>query len=120
MLRILRKDLEKRKVHLLIVLDELDCALEVGAKMNENKAMIEGMALIRQRLFNILHKEGLERIGVTNQKLDPNKHEAVLRVDTESSKDGTILEEIGAGYMFKGQVLRPSLVKVAVSKGEHE
>jgi len=103
-------------VELLTVLDELDCALEVGRKMNENKAMVEGVALVRQKLLNILQKEGLARIEAVGQKLDPHKNEAVLRVQAEPSKEGTILEEIRAGYMFKGQVIRPSLVKVAISE----
>ena len=105
---------------LLTVLDELDCALEVGRKMNENKAMVDGVALVRQKLLNILQKEGLTRIDAVGQKLDPRNHEAVLRMDAEPSKDGTIVEEIRAGYMFKEQVIRPSLVKVAVSECKEE
>jgi molecular chaperone GrpE len=107
-------------VELLTVIDELDCALEVGRKMNENKAMVEGVALVRQKLLNILQKEGLTRIEAVGQKLDPNKNEAVLRVKAEASREGTVLEEIRVGYMFKGQVIRPSLVKVAVSECKEE
>lgn len=105
---------------LLIVIDELDCALDVGKKMHENKAMVEGVALVRQKLFNILHKNGLVKIEAVGQKLDPSKHEAVLRSSAEPSKEGIILEEIRTGYIFKGQVIRPSLVKVAVSESKQE
>ncbi|MEM2921770.1 MAG: nucleotide exchange factor GrpE [Candidatus Bathyarchaeia archaeon] len=101
---------------LLPILDELDCALEAGRKMNGNKALVEGVALIRQKLLNILEKEGLTRIETVGKKLDPHKSEAVLKVKAEASKEGTVLEEIRAGYMFKGQVIRPSLVKVAVTE----
>ncbi len=103
-------------VELLTILDELDCALDVGRRMNENKAMVEGVALVRQKLLNILEKEGLTRIEAIGKKLDPLKNEAVLSVKADPSKEGTVLEEIRAGYMFKGQVIRPSLVKVAVSE----
>ena len=103
---------------LLTVIDELDCALEVGKKMHENKAMVEGVALVRQKLLSILQKDGLVKIEAVGQRLDPNKHEAVLRGSAEPSKEGIILEEIRTGYIFKGQVIRPSLVKVAVSENK--
>ena len=100
---------------LLTVIDELDCALEVGKKMHENKAMVEGVGLVRQKLLSILQKDGLVKIEAVGQKLDPNKHEAILRGSADPSQEGTILEEIRTGYIFKGQVIRPSLVKVAIS-----
>ena len=100
---------------LLTVIDELDCALDVGKKMHENKAMVEGVGLVRQKLLSILQKDGLVKIEAVGQKLDPNKHEAILRGSADPSQEGTILEEIRTGYIFKGQVIRPSLVKVAIS-----
>lgn len=103
---------------LLTVIDELDCALEVGNKMHENKAMVDGVALVRQKLLSILQKDGLVKIEAVGQKLDPNKHEAVLTGSAEPFKEGIILEEIRTGYIFRGQVIRPSLVKVAVSESK--
>ncbi len=104
---------------LLVVIDELECALEIGKNMRENKAMVEGVALVRQKLLGVLQNEGLAKIEAVGQKLDPNKHEAILRCSTDPSKEGIILEEIRAGYVFKGQVLRPSLVKVAVPESKN-
>ena len=76
------------------------------------------------KLFSILKKEGVIKLESIGETFDPNKHEAVLRVQTEG-KDGVILEEIRKGYMLKDMVIRPSLVKVAVNitkkdKGENE
>jgi molecular chaperone GrpE len=38
----------------------------------------------------------------------------VVRLETEEAPDHTILEEFQRGYNFKGKLLRPAMVKVAV------
>lgn len=101
---------------LLVVLDELDCALEAGRKSVGNEGVVEGVELVKKKFVSILEKEGLERIEAVGQKFDPNKHEALMRVETNDQEEGTIVEEIRPGYVFKGQVMRPSLVKVATRK----
>ena len=78
--------------------------------------MVEGVELVKKKLVSILEKEGLERIEAVGQKFDPNKHEAMIQVPTNDHEEGTIVEEIRPGYAFKGQVIRPSLVKVATRK----
>jgi molecular chaperone GrpE len=45
---------------------------------------------------------------------DPNLHQAVERVPTDEAEDMTVLDEFQRGYNFKGKLLRPSMVKVAV------
>jgi molecular chaperone GrpE len=101
---------------LLVVLDELNCALEAGRKSTGNEAVVEGVELVKKKLVSILEKEGLERIEAVGQNFDPNKHEALMQVPAKDDEEGTIIEEIRPGYAFKGQVIRPSLVKVATRK----
>ena len=96
---------------LLPVLDDFERALKVECT-DQNYA--KGMDLIRQRLWDILKKMGVERIESTGRKFDPNLHEAVVRVETDEAEDQTILEEFQRGYNFRGKLLRPAMVKVAV------
>ncbi|MBE3036107.1 MAG: nucleotide exchange factor GrpE, partial [Candidatus Atribacteria bacterium] len=49
---------------------------------------------------------------------DPYKHEAVMRIDTDKYSEDTITEEFRKGYYIKSKVLRPAMVKVAVSTKE--
>jgi len=46
---------------------------------------------------------------------NPHIHHAVEMVDTKDHPDQTILEEYQRGYYFKGRLLRPAMVKVAVN-----
>ena len=49
------------------------------------------------------------------QKVDPNFHQAVMRVQDPEKEDDTIEEEFQKGYMVQGRVIRPSMVKVVAN-----
>jgi molecular chaperone GrpE len=61
-----------------------------------------------------LTKMGLEPIDTAGKLFDPNLHQAVERVETRDVPDQTVVSEFQRGYLFKGRLLRPSMVKVAV------
>lgn len=96
---------------LLPVVDDFERALK-----NEGATpdYARGVDLIYQRLYDTLKKMGLEPIAAEGQKFDPNLHEAVQRVETDEAEDQSILSEFQRGYNFKGRLLRPAMVKVAV------
>lgn len=96
---------------LLPVLDDFERALK--AKCADPK-FSEGMELIFQRLFDTLKKLGLEPIVSEGQPFNPHVHHAVEKLETEDLHEDTVLEEYQRGYNFKGQLLRPAMVKVAV------
>lgn len=96
---------------LLPVLDDFERALKVESP---DKEYARGMELIYQRLFETLKKLGLEPISEEVPLFNPHIHQAVEMVDTKDHPDQTILEEYQRGYYFKGRLLRPAMVKVAV------
>jgi molecular chaperone GrpE len=65
-------------------------------------------------MADTLKKLGLEPIETAGQPFDPNLHQAVERVPTEDAEDQTILGEFQRGYNFRGKLLRPAMVRVAV------
>jgi molecular chaperone GrpE len=96
---------------LLPVLDDFERALKVPTV---DKEYARGVELIYNRLFENLKKLGLEPIASEGKRFDPNIHEAVQRVETKDAEDQAILCELQRGYNFKGKLLRPAWVKVAV------
>ena len=48
---------------------------------------------------------------------DPNFHQAMLEIDDEKAKPGTIIQEIQPGFMFGERLLRPSFVGISKKKG---
>lgn len=98
---------------LLPVLDDFERALKVESADAE---YARGMELIYQRFLEALKKLGLEPITAEVPLFNPHIHHAVEMVDTKDHPDQTILEEYQRGYYFKGRLLRPAMVKVAVNQ----
>jgi molecular chaperone GrpE len=98
---------------MLPVLDDFERALKVESA---DKEYARGMELIYQRLFETLKKLGLEPISNEVAVFNPHIHHAVEMVDSKDHPDQTILEEYQRGYYFKGRLLRPAMVKVAVNQ----
>jgi molecular chaperone GrpE len=97
---------------LLPVIDDFERALTAGSADNE---YTRGMELIFQRLSSELQKMGLEPISTEGQKFDPHSHHALELRETSEFEDHAILEELQKGYNFRGRLLRPAMVRVAVA-----
>jgi molecular chaperone GrpE len=98
---------------ILPILDDFERALKAPTA---DKAYARGMELIYQRLADSLKKLGLEPITTKGLKFDPHVHHAVDMVETADVEEQTILDEYQPGYNFRGRLLRPAMVKVAVTK----
>lgn len=95
----------------LPVLDDFERALKTETT---DKEYAKGMELIYQRLLDSLKKLGLEPIECEGQTFDPGLHHAVETEKTDRAPDQSILQVHQSGYNFKGKLLRPAMVKVAV------
>jgi molecular chaperone GrpE len=96
---------------ILPILDDFERALKVETT---DRNYAKGVELIYQRMAETLKKLGLEPIETAGQTFDPNLHQAVERVESDEAPDQSILGEFQRGYNFKGKLLRPAMVKVAV------
>ena len=89
---------------LLPVLDAFDNAIIQG---------VDGISPIHKALFDVLEKEGLEVIDTDGVVFDPHLHEAVMHEEAdESDTDPVVSDTLRTGYLWKGRVLRPAMVKV--------
>jgi molecular chaperone GrpE len=99
---------------LLPILDDFDRALKAASVSNGGDEFVRGIELIYNRLLDVLKKQGLEPISTEGAQFDPHRHEAVARIESVDHDEGTIVQEFQRGYHFKGRLLRPSMVQVAV------
>jgi len=100
---------------LLSIVDNLERALESTKNENSIEAISQGINNILKEFYNILNKEGVRAIKSINHKFDPYKHEAIMSFETDKYPEDTVTEEFRKGYYIKSKVLRPAMVKVAVS-----
>jgi molecular chaperone GrpE len=99
---------------LLPVLDALDLAEN---HLKESMDVGEGAKALhasRAMLLDILSREGLERVDQPEVPFDPSVHDGVAHADGEGGPGGeTMVDEVmRSGYRWKGQVLRPAMVRV--------
>ena len=76
-----------------------------------------GIEATERELIAIFGRHGISRVETTGQKLDPNRHQAMIEVDSEAHDAGAIVDELQAGYVIKDRLLRPALVSVAKARG---
>jgi molecular chaperone GrpE len=99
---------------LLPVIDGFDRAISAHRDAAHDEFR-KGFELIRKQLLDVLSKQGLKKIETEGKPFDPNFHHAIERVETPGQPDDTVLEELQAGYVFHGKVLRPAMVRVAAN-----
>ena len=107
-------------IKLLPIVDDLEYAIEAGKINKRNNGILEGVEMVLKNFYEALKNEGVSKIEVIGKTFDPSRHKAAENVITEEYKEGTIVEEIRKGYVFKERIIRPSVVKVTVkSKKEN-
>ena len=75
--------------------------------------IIEHLNIIYKDIVSIFKKNQIEEITAIGEKLDPNRHQAMMEIEDAANEPGTVVQEIQKGYMLKDRLLRPSLVGVS-------
>jgi molecular chaperone GrpE len=109
---------EKLVASLIEIMDDLESAILVAEKTENKNALLDGIKMVHKKLDNLLEKEGLVRLDPVGKPFDPNIHEVLAEIPTKNHQRGIVLEEVRRGFIFKGKILRPSIVKVACKDSE--
>jgi len=99
--------------NLLPVLDNFERTLAAADAGASQESLREGVQLVDRQLRSALEGVRLTRIHAVGMPFDPERHEAVATVDDPSVPDGTVVDEIEAGYQMAERVIRPARVRVA-------
>ncbi len=73
----------------------------------------EGMRALLQQMDVVLAHEGVERIGASGDRFDPERHEAIAVQPSDDVPDRTIVAVQRSGYAIGDRVIRPAQVVVA-------
>lgn len=107
---------EELILELISVVDSFELALKAESGHDE---FYHGVELIYDQLWGVLEKAGLVRMEVEGQKFDPRLHEALLMEESQEEQ-GTVLEELQAGYFLNGKILIHAKVKVAKRQANND
>ena len=107
---------ERIVTQLLDVVDELELAVKNGKISNQSDGLLlEGVEMTLKKLKKVLEQEGATQIANPEGKcFTPSHHNAIAAVEKDDVAENTVLEQIRPGYTLKGQVIRPSIVRVAI------
>ncbi len=98
---------------LLDVLDDLQRVADFDPETTSSKALHEGAELVERKLLRALETAGLEPVDAEGRAFDPQVHEAITTVPTDSAdEDETVADVFQKGYRFQGILLRPARVRV--------
>jgi molecular chaperone GrpE len=105
---------------MLSVADNLRRALQVVPEAARADAglnnVITGVEMTERELTQVFGRFGIVRMEPMGAKLDPNQHQAISEVESETAEPGTIAFVMQDGYMLKERLLRPAMVMVAKAK----
>ena len=96
----------------LPVLDNLDRAVAAGLDCDD-KSLLDGVKLVQKQFVDTLNALGVEEIKSVGEEFNPELHNAVMHVEDDSVGANIIVEEFMKGYVYKGRVIRHSMVKAA-------
>lgn len=114
------KQISNLAIQMLPVLDNLNRALDFAKPVsdgtqNEFKQFFEGIVLVNQQLNEVLAGMGVQPIASVGERFDPHFHEAVATEENVQFPSNHISAELLRGYRIGDKVIRPAMVKVAVT-----
>ena len=104
---------EKVITAILPILDDMERAIENGAKTDDPEVLREGMALIHQKFMKTLEAQGVSKIETKDADFDTDVHEAVAMVPgMGDDKKGKVIDCLQEGYKLNDKVIRHAKVAV--------
>ena len=77
------------------------------------KPLVTGIEMTGKELETVFQRNGITRVEAIGQPLDPNKHQAIMEMESADQAPGTVVHEMQSGWMIKDRLLRPAMVGVA-------
>ena len=98
---------------MLVTADNL--ALAIGQAKDPEDPFVKGVQLAYDSFLKALKDHGAEPFESVGEDLDPNRHEAIATLPSDSVEEGKISTEVKKGWMLNGRLLRAA--QVVVSSG---
>ena len=106
--------LEKFSTELLPVIDNLERALSVADKNNnELTAIIEGIELTLKSFLDTIKKFGVEPVEEVNVPFNPDVHQAMSMIESADHDANQVINVVQKGYLLNGRLIRPAMVIVS-------
>ena len=95
----------------LVVYDNLERA--ANAPGGEEDPHKKGLEMIFAQYKELLKNLGVEEIEAQGQPFDPERHEAVMHIESEELGENQVAQVFQAGFILGDRVIRHAVVQVA-------
>jgi len=117
-----REEWSKRANELLLedflpVVDHLELALGNVADVSDPFAA--GVRLVYEQFTAALEKHGITPLDAKGQPFNPDWHEALSQVPSDTVPEGEVVEQFRRGWCIGGRLMRPAQVIVSSGGGQH-
>ncbi len=104
----------KRAIQAILpIVDDMERALAVSEKTDEEDSLKEGLKLIHQKMIKSLEGLGVSEIDTQDADFNTDFHEAIAMVPgVEDEKKGKVLDCVQKGYKLNEDVIRHAKVAV--------
>ena len=106
---------EKLILEMLPVLDHFELGLADSAKSGAPAAFTAGFQLVCNQFRAALEKAGVQAIDAEGAAFDPNLHEAITHLPSDTVPEGHVATQTRRGYKLGDKLLRAA--QVVVSSG---
>ena len=90
-------------------------ALAISQAKDPEDPFVKGVSLAYEGFLKVLKDHGAESFESIGEELDPNRHEAIATLPSDTVAEGKISTEVKKGWMLNGKLLRAA--QVVVSSG---
>src|SRR5690606_12798510 len=112
-LDLIRTASEDLIARLLPILDDFERAKKNAEDPSSPETFSEGVALVYQKLHNVLESKGLKAMDPEQRDFDPELHEAITKIPAPNEAlKGKIIDTIEKGYYLNDKIIRHAKVVI--------
>ncbi len=106
---------------LLTVVDNFERAIQHLTEEEKKTPLAQGIQLTYKQLKDLLNKYEVYEIDTSDGVFNPHFHQPLDKEEVDEELEQPMISQVyQKGYLFKGNVLRPALVKVKVKREEEK
>ncbi|MBS0660631.1 MAG: nucleotide exchange factor GrpE [Verrucomicrobia bacterium] len=105
---------------LLPVLDAFELGLGEARKHEAAAPIVQGFDMVLRQALDFMKEQGAEPIDAVGQPFDPNLHQAMGQLESDTVAEGLVSQQLRRGWKLRDRLLRPSMVFVSKGKGATE
>lgn len=102
------------------IIDSLQIGLTLRHQSDEAKNIAKGFQLTYDLFVQMLKQYGVKQMNPENAIFDPQQHECISHISSDTVPADTIIQVVRLGYVMHDKLIRPASVIVSSGPSTHE